>query len=496
MGIINRKYGLFALFFGLVVFTFLTHYGDRSPYSWTWALYGHNTGELDGHAVNPDSLVLPEFTRFFYQPSVPNFSITPNINLPLPAFTTSLSLGFFRSFMLSNYVINLVAMAILIALFLNFAKQNKISNRSLLISGLTVFSLPYVGHYIGQPLTYITGPVISFCVVFILCGLIERGEKCPWTLGSLLMILGMNYDPYVFITALVIWVVCFYRFPKLLDYVIFFGVGLLPIIVWRWTARQIGGEIGDQHGSFFGPILASWLSFVKHPTKEILFPFLTAHVGLTFVFRQTLSYLFWPLLGFTLFLLWKAQPSIQRSKTAQFIALLAGSYFLEQMATAAFDWENNPRRAIPLLFCFGYAYVYLVEHFYDTKKIRRILIVLVCITFFLSFADFFLNKPVIQALQFGQVTHTDPKQILEWRDKKLTKESLPNIPQDKNLALFQYGQAKVDRAWLPHFVLSQSFLFLNLFLIFFYLARLQLLPKRSPHVFGVVFILSLIVRFL
>src|SRR5205814_9171065 len=51
----------------------------------------------------------------------------------------------------------------------------------------------------------------------------------------------------------------------------------------------------------------------------------------------------------------------RHTRPATTVALLLLFYALHQMATAAFDWENNPRRALPVVLAIGYVYCWLAD---------------------------------------------------------------------------------------------------------------------------------------
>jgi hypothetical protein len=489
---------LFWALVALVTFTLLTHSGARSPYTWGWPIFGGLADYIDGYGVNPDASPLYEFTRNFYQPQAPNYQRTPNINLPLCAFAVSIILPFSRSYILSNYAINLIYAIALVALFLRYARQQCLSERSLWISGLTLFSLPYFGHYLGQPLTYITGPAVNFAVALAACQLASKDDRNPWILGALLMILGMNYDPYVFIPALIVWVMLFFRFKRLHEYFIFFGIGLGPVLIWRKLASLVPLDPAVQayNDKFFVAIFNGWREVWRHLTHNLVSPFIVGHVGINFAARQVLTYLFWPLLILLFAMLWRARKLIPDSRPVQFLFVLGTITLVEQLTAAAFEWENNPRRVLPLLFVFAFAYAFSVDLFCKSIRWRIALWAGAAMTFYLSFSDWLIRNPLVHALQFMQNMHTDPKeQYYMFRWIKLFHPSFKNMPADGPLQLFKYGRAVFHAEWALTFFAQQAFLFLNLYLLIRILSRGELLPRRAPLVFSMIFAISMVVRF-
>src|SRR5262249_1560168 len=112
------------------------------------------------------------------------------------------------------------------------------------------------------------------------------------------------------------------------------------------------------------------------------------------------------------------------------LAYLAAIFFLEQLVTAAFDWENNPRRALPLVFVFCVVYFALVQSGIAKRGWRIAFLCLAVISGYLALSDTILRNPVVPYLEMGEAVKDPAKTALGVTWERLDRGSLPRLMHD------------------------------------------------------------------
>lgn len=504
----KQKYFVLSIFFFIVIITLFFHMGGNSPYSYAAAVLGSPASKIEGHFVNLDATNLYDYlTPYFYEPSKYYFHRTPNIILPLHTFCTSIILGITRSYMISSYTTNLIFLIILCFVFIKLATKFNISYYAIGLAGINILLLPFFAHYIGQPLQYIVGTVINFLVILIIISLNMKNNKNPIVYGLLIGILTLNYDWYVFGGALLIYFLFYYRFKNFSHYLILILSMITPLIIWRVSIAtfSLTPVSSAFYESFQSKMIEGWVYYFKHIVDEFISPFIVSHVGLTIAFKQIIAYIYWPLLFITIYLLIKLKPEIGIFKFNKLIILLLVVYLLEQIFTAAFDFENNTRRAIPVILVFSYAFTYVVSKTINYKNIRYLLYIFTFSSFVLTFSGVLLKNPAVPLIQIGEAIRGNPKTILEYNKSRLNNLSLPKFPTNEKLGLFKFGKAKLATEnkgrkemikSIYQFVMIQLFPFSIIFLLFYFLSKAKLLHRNSMFIYSGIYLLSIIVRFI
>ncbi len=498
-----RNCGVFLTLTAFLLLLFFTHLGAGSPYTYGWSLFDGKVPRIEGFSVNPDMLNIVPLTQYFYEPSPPIFVGSPNTNLPLHSFLASVGVGLFRSYMLGNWILNLLSILLFISIGNTFLERQNISLSSFSkkIVGITFLSLPFFSHYVAQPGQYIVGALINFTLILIALSLDDKDRVNPLINGAIVAVFTLNYDPYVFLGAFLFFLFIFRRFEKKQDYFTFFMVAFLPVMIWKKFTFYIsgGGVTTINYDSFMGVIFKSWLEIVKNPGPNFFLPFMAGHVGSIIAFKQVLSYFAWPLSLFVLILAFYQKDQLcQRVKDpiAQLMLLLMVVYLGEQLSTAAFDWENNPRRAIPLLLVFSSFYIFSVKNLINKSVWRRSFVVMMIGGVVLMFSDTIGKTPAFHLSEIGQAIHADPKLLMQFQSKRLRPASLPLLPTDGTPEFFRYPKATNHSEHLAPFVFSQVFLSGVIGSVFLLLVRVRLLNRLSVYWVGFLYFLSLFVRFL
>jgi hypothetical protein len=501
-GFDKRRVIVFSIFFVLIMLIFLTHMGIRSPYSYGIPLvYHQEPPTIEGYHVNWDAPSNVPVADFLYGsnttlPKDPRaFSVTA---LPVPPFWTSVFVGITRSYMLANSIANIVALLLLFLVFMNFAAQLGISYKAIAVAGVGILLLPFFAHYIGQPMQYITGTAINFLILLAIMSLSHNDYKNPAGLGLLTGIFLLSYDWYVFVVAAVLYFIFFYRFKKKVHYLYFFLALFAPFVIWSVFIQIIrpAGVSNLSYSSFLKPVVKGWLEYIKHPRKEFSLPFQASQIGLIISFRQIIALIYWPLILFTGYYLIKFRDELKESKLFKLVFLLLGVFLAEQVFTAVFDWENNTRRAIPVIFVFAFAFTYVVAKTIDYKKVKYVIVILLIVSFALTFADVFIKDPSFQANQYGESIRGGPKEVMKWYQVRLDRKSMSDLPRDKKLQFFKVQKVRFSSLNLGSFVFSQIFLFLVLLALFYFLYKAELLPDYSMWIFGAFFVASIFFRFI
>lgn len=460
----------------------VTHRGSRSPYTYIAQM----AGSVD-RVANRDALAVLTLTRFFYDGSrAADWSKVPNLKLPTHSFAVSTAAAFVRPYLLANEVTNFLFIVLLIVAAMRFAARFGVSDRSMLLALATILALPAFVGYLGQPMHYIVGPVINYLVIMTAIALPERDLRNPWIAGALTAILTLNYDWYVFGAALLVHLAIL-RFDSRRHDAIYVFVAAAPVLTWtRFISFLSGGTASSE--VFIVDIYFGWLEFLRAPAQHILLPFIASHLGVHIGAHEILALIFWPLLVACAIALWKSRPLAGAHRIVLLLPLI---FFLEQLATAAFDWENNPRRALPVLFAFGCAYCWVVGRYAGNRKWAAAFLALFALTAFLAFADVALNKPGAGFLYMGEAIRHEPKEALRYEDDLL--RIAPSKDPETAVVLRSFPAARLDLAGA--FMFAQLFVAFWMCIFFVLLRRAELLPRFAPAAFVAVWLLSAL-RFL
>jgi hypothetical protein len=478
----------------------LAHLGARSPYSYGWAVVGSSVpaSRISGAVVNPDALPLVAVAMFFYDATpVGNWEDAQNLRLPAHAFATSIVAGLTRSYLFASYAVNFLFATIVAWVAVNVAERFALRRPATLVALLSAFTLPIYVEYLGQPLHYVVGVAVSFLVVLSVLMLPEIDARNPWIAGIATAILLLNYDPFVFIGSVIAYFMFIGRFPRRRDYAIFIATALAPALVWigylRWISHAMMSH--NLQRRYFAPVIAAWSDVARHPIRNVLVPFVASHVGIHIAFREIVALIHWPLLVVCIALLIRLRPRLT-DKRMWIIALLPIAFVLEQMAVAAWDWELNPRRAVPVALAFGMSYCYVVNAMWPRRAWRIAFIALLIGCGFLAMADTITRSPVLAYLHAGQGVREAPQQAVAYKDQRLDdKNTMPMLADDQPLVWRDLRRAAIPAGQGGSFAFAQLFNIALLVALFWLTARARILPRWTPVVAAAVWLLSF-VRFL
>lgn len=457
----------------------VTHYGARSPYSYGWAILGdepENAARLSGAVVNPDIFPMREISLFFYDGRWFHWPTAQNLRLPLHSFATSVVLGFTRGFLPASYLTNFLFGALLAVAGVNFADRHGVRRGVTLATLLTFFSLPLFVDYMGQPVHYIAGAAASFLIIL---AVVAMEEITPWAAGLAAAILLLNYDPYIYVGALVAYLLFVRRFARKRDYAIFVLAAAVPNIVWTQYLRLSSDGMMTKHlrKTFIDPVMDAWSAFFRDPLEHALQPFVASHIGVHVAMHQIVAVIYWPLVAVCVFLLVRLRPRIPRNFIL--LGLLPLFLFLEQMAAAAWDWELNPRRALPVLLTFAVAWAAAAERVWDAKAWRIGLIALAAMSMFLAMSDTLLGEPVMAYLRTGQAVRYPPQRAMQYEELELNERSMPKLMRDERIDWLDVGRGKLERVRVRPFLTGQA---MGLFLLLgmcWLCGRAAILPRWS-----------------
>jgi|GEM_PF-1602193 len=478
----------------------LTHLGARSPYSYGWAVMGSSVpaSRISGAVVNPDALPLVSVAMFFYDATpVKSWEDAQNLRLPLHAFATSIVAGITRSYLFASYAVNFLFAALTAWAAVNVAERFAIRRWATLVALLTAFTLPIYVEYLGQPMHYVVGVAVSFLVVLSIVALPEDDARNPWIAGSATAILLLNYDPIVFIAAVIAYFLFIGRFPRRREYAIFPATALAPAIVWvgylRWISHAMMSH--NLQRRYFAPVIAAWSDVARHPIRNVLVPFVASHIGIHAAFREVVALIHWPLLVVCVALLIRFRPRLTE-KRMWIIALLPVAFVLEQMAVAAWDWELNPRRAIPVALAFGVSYCYVVNAMWPRRGWRIAFVALLIGCAFLAMADTITRSPLLAYVHSGQGVREAPQEAIAHQDQRLNdKSTMPMLADDQPIVWRDLHRATVPTGQLGVFAFAQLFSVALLFALFWLTTRARILPRWPPAIAAAIWLISF-VRFL
>ena len=512
---IDPRHAVFILLVFIILVIFITHIGINSPWTYIRTVVEPEnkiSTTIEGMHANPDAVYgYWVTTGIFYQPvkNPGDYARNPAFDLALPLFFDSIVTGLTRSYTLSCYIVNILFMFLLAWALIVLSSKFEIPWPSVALSGAVLILLPVFSHYIGQPMHYIPSVAASFLIVIAVMLFALRDYRNPWGLGLLTGLVMINYDWYVFLGALILFFLIFHRFRKPVHYVYFFISVIAPFFIWYSFTLVVRNMTGSTPGFsvvrlFIIPVLKGWLNFLAHPFSRFSLPLNATDIGLEVAFKQIVGYIYWPLLLFTLYFLIKLLVNRRNgekegSPVARIAVLLLTVYVSEQLIVAMFDWENQTRRAIPLILVFAVAFVFVVWKTMDRRWVRYVLVALLIMCIFFNFADILFKDPGIQATQSAEFIKWGPKdstRIAVINDRRLTKESLPILEKDRGLELFQVPRASLSAGNVWVFLFPQIFLFACALILFFFIYRAGIFSIHYLWIFSAIFILSITIRFI
>ena len=495
----GRRLSRFAVVTVVAVWIVLltaTHWGDRSPYSYGWAMLTNepeNATHLSGAVVNPDAVPMKFVTQYFYTASWIDWPTAQNLKLPLHSFAASIAMGFTRSFLLGNYLANVVFAILLALAAVSFADRYAVPRGITLVTLLTVFSLPLFIDYLGQPVHYIVGVCASFLVIL---AIVANDERNPWVLGLGALILTLNYDPYVYVAALIAYLLFVARPRRVRDYAIVVLVAALPNVLWSQYLRVSSHGQMTKHlrRHFIEPVLEGWREMIDAPLENLMQPFVASHIGVHVALHQIVAMIYWPLAAVCVFLLIRLRPRIATSFVL--IALLPLFLFLEQIAAAAWDWELNPRRAVPVMLAFAIAWAWSATRVWQQRGWRIGLIALAAMSMFLGLSDTLLKEPVTAYLRTGQAVRYSPHDAIRIENLRLDHDSMPKLMTNEMTVQWRdAGKARIESGRWTAFAAGQAVGLLLLVGLCWMCGRAGLLPRWSGLATMGVWAASIAVRF-
>jgi hypothetical protein len=492
----------------IAVVSLATHLGAHSPYTLGWPAMGVDSrdAQIDGMHVNPDSIALRliPLTEGFFLPCGIDIE-SANVSMPLHAFFVAIVLGVVRHYMIASLIANMLGLLLLVVAFTLTCAELALPPGAILLAGANALLLPWVVHYIGQPLHYTFAISLNFLVALAVIRLAQKGNRNPWAFGVLAATMTVNYDWYVIVSAIALFVLFVHRLERKLDYLKFAFAAAAPDLLWRRLMRYASGgaKINDLRGDqFFVPVKKAWLDIVKAPLHNALEPFVVSHIGLGMALRQSLGLIYWPLFAVVVFLVLRLRPSLKAHPWAWFPILMVLVYVAEQMGTAAFDWENNPRRALPVVFAFCVALTFAVAQTYGSRGWRTAFVALAVTSFVLSFSERLMKTPVIQELETGEAAREEPKWPMKMYAEHLTPKDMRFLPVDTPVESTHFeakcvarknGSLEPGRAGVE-FWLSQLLLGGVLGCLLLILRRLRWLPRFAVAGLAAIYGISLIAR--
>ena len=461
----------------------VSHHGAASPYSYAGAVVGSTMHRINGFVVNHDAPSVRPVTQFFYDAANLDLTTAHNLKLPLHSFLAACVAGFVRSYIGANDVVNLLALWLLSYVAVTFAESLAFPRPAILIASLTCAFLPVYTHYIGQPMQYIVGITVNFLVILA----VMAGVRDPLRLGVLTAILTLSYDPYVYIAALVTWIAITLHWKTSREWGIYAAASLLPAIVWRGFLTTLGSQtVSTQvRGQYLEPVLSGWMRVITEPLSHLLSPFVNTHVGVVVSVEMTLALIYWPVLLLCVIAL---RPRFSLP------LLLALFFVLEQLVTAAFDWEINPRRAIPLLFAFSCAYFVVVREKVHLRPWRLAFIAVMGLSALLTLSDALTRNPVVGYMITGEAMRDPTKQVTQVGESALERGHYPKLMRDEERRWWDMPPARVTRPLL--FIFANVFAGTLVAALLFVLGERALLPRYVPIAVTAVLLVSLGARFL
>lgn len=469
----------------------VTHRGVRSPYSYVQQA-PHNI-EVTRPAA-PDALTVVPVTRFFYDGTTPDFGKAHNLRLPLHSFAVSVVASFVRRYDLANELTNLLFLIVLTAAALRLADRFALDRRAQLIGLATIFALPSVVGFIGQPMHYIVAPVINALVILAAIAAGEERLRNPLFAGTLTAILCINYDWYVFAAALAVYVSFVIRRPDWRAIGAYVIVSIVPAMAWQWyvDAMSDGAASAAIRNSFVAAVFSEWIEFFANPGARPLLPVAATQLGFHVAVHEIIALVHWPLIVCCVVVLWRERASLPSARVRWLPVLLLVIYAIEQLLTAAFDWENNPRRALPVLVAFACAYCWSIHVTRENRRWRAAFIALFVLTSLIAFADVLTGTPGAAVLYIGEAIRGEAKVILPWQEGTIMiAPRLESAYAVMQAAFPRVSSGSVSSEWL----IANAFAAFWMTVLFAMLAQVQLLPRRASYVCAAAIAAS-VIRFL
>ena len=438
-------------------------------------------------------------TQFFYEPRRIDYKYGYNLKLPMQSFLSSIGMALTHSYLIGTFALNFLITCLLAVAAVNLAGQAGLSRRATLVAGLTFFSLPLWAHYIGQPMQYTVAVSINFLIALTAVALVRKRAATPASFGILTALLTLNYDWYVFAFALLLYLVVSRTLRTFRDYAVYLGTAVIPLVLWRVAIQRMSsGTVSSEiEESFVIPVLSSWLRDLAALRVWPLTPFVVSSVGLRIGITQVMALLYWPLIAACAIALFRTRGKNGHSNVRWLVALFAVAFAVEQMVSAAYDWENNPRRAIPVVFAFGIAYAVAMHRTMAQRAWRVAWLVLFGMTLAFAYADRVMLAPAITYLDSGEATRGLPKEPLAANIRVLTRNEMPLLGEDEDVQWAMPGPAVIrDRSMLLTFGASQLALLAMVCGVLWMAARGELLPRWSAALFAGVWAVSLVTRWL
>jgi hypothetical protein len=463
----------------------VTHRGPRSPYS--YVQQAPHDWEVTRPAA-PDALTVVPVTRFFYDGTRPaDWTVAHNLRLPLHSFAVSVVASFVRRYDLANDLANLLFLIVLTIASLRLADRFGLDRRAQLLGLATIFALPSVVGYIGQPMHYIVGPVINALVILIAIAAGEARLRNPLFAGTLTAILCINYDWYVFAAALAVYVLFVIRRADLRTIAAYFAVSIIPAIAWHWWVDMMTGGAASKavRNAFIASVISGWMEFLTDPGSRPLLPVAATQLAFHVAVHEIIALIHWPLVVCCVAVLWRERGSLPQSRVRWLPILLLVFYAIEQLVTAAFDWENNPRRALPVLVAFACAYLWSMHVTREKRRWRIAFLALFVLASLIAFADVLTGTPGASVLYIGEAIRGEAKIILPWQEGSI---AIASQLEPKYAAMWSVlpRAASVSVEW----VIANAFNAFWMIVLFALLERVELLPRRSVYVCAAVIAVS------
>lgn len=479
--------GVLWLFFAVAL---VTHYGANSPYAYIEGVMDQWAARISGFVVNGDAEKSVSSVFFFYDSSDVVYDEAYNLKLPIHSMLVAAAAGFVRSYTLAQYLVNLFSLWLLSYVAVLLADSFRYPRAATLVAALTCAALPMYTHYIGTPKQYVVGIAVNFLIVLVAVACARDGVRDPLRHGLLMAVLTLNYDPMVFAAALLCWVIATMRWRRVSDYVVYLAAALGPVLIWRGFLHAIsGGTVSDEIGHhFFQPVFRAWTDFFLQPRDHALMPFLDGHYGLVTSAHMLFGMVYWPVVTVCVAGLFVTKARLREFSGNTLMLLLALMFVLEQMVAGLHVWENQPRRAIPLVLAVSYAYFHVVRERIGLQAWRIAFTAVAILSIFLTFADTLRRSPVVAYLGTDVAVNGPPKNLVLY-DSYMSTERFPKLMKDDNPRWWDMERARIAR--------PVRFFFANLFVAGLVVVLLHLLRERAlvprllPAGFALAFLLSL-----
>lgn len=464
----------------------VTHRGPMSPYS---NVFQAASSLPVTRAAAVDALTVVPVTRFFYDGTVPDYEHAHNLRLPLHSFVVSVLMAFVRRYDVANELANLLFLIVLCIAALRLADRYGLHRGAVLLGLATLFALPPIVGYIGQPMHYIVGPVVNDLVILVAFAAGEKRLRNPLFAGALTAILCFNYDWYVFAAALALYVVLIVRLESFRAVALYLGVAMAPAAAWnRLLALMSDSTVSNQIRNTFGAdVVGEWLDFFANPAARPMFPLAATQIGAHVAFHEVIALIHWPLLAGCAIVLWQHRQPAPAPRPVRLMLLLVAVFAVEQLLTAAADWENNPRRALPVFLAFACAYCWAIHATWHQRAWRIAFVTLFALTSLVAFADVLIRAPGAAPLYMGENIRGTAKYALRYQNGRI--DIAPELEPRQRVFREPFPRAAVSGvgwAWLAANAIAAA----ALVLLFVLLAKVELLPRGAPYACAAVIALS------